>query len=66
MTYLYEISMIALVIVFIIVAIIGVKINRRMANKWLEKNLTFFEENYAHLGGEREYNPNNLTLINDS
>ena len=64
--YLYEIFMISLVIIFIINAIIGVKANRILANKWLSKNLSFFEENYAHLGGEREYNPNNLSLINDS
>ena len=65
-TYMYEISMVSLVILFIIVAILGVKKNRQIANKWLEKNITFFEENYAHLGGEREYNPNNINLIKDS
>ena len=30
------------------------------------EEITFFEDNYAHLGGEREYNPNNLSLIKDS
>ena len=65
-TYMYEICMISLVLLFIIVAILGVKKNREIANKWLEKNIPFFEENYAHLGGEKEYNPNNLTLIKDS
>ena len=64
--YTYEICMIALIIIFILNTIYGVKANRNLANKWLMKNRTFFEENYAHLGGEREYNPNNLSLIKDS
>jgi hypothetical protein len=44
----------------------GVKINRKLAESWLEKNKKFFEDNYAHLGGEKEYNPNQITLIKDS
>ena len=64
--YLYEISMISLVIIFILNAIYGVKQNRKIANNWFIKNRLFFEDNYAHLGGEREYNPNNLSLIKDS
>ena len=64
--YLYEIIMISVVIIFIINAILGVKANENLANKWFYKNRSFFEENYAHLGGEREYNPNNLSLIKDS
>lgn len=66
MKHLYEICMMSLVIIYIIYAIIGVKINKKIADSWLEKNKPFFEENYAHLGGEREYNPNNLSLIKDS
>ena len=66
MKYFYEISMIALIAIYIIYAYFGVKINKKIAESWLEKNKPFFEENYAHLGGEREYNPNNLTLIKDS
>ena len=66
LTYLYDISMVSFLLLFILVAILGVKKNRNIANKWLEKNIPFFEENYAHLGGEREYNPNNLSLIKDS
>ena len=46
--------------------IMGVKINRKLAESWLEKNKKFFEDNYAHLGGEKEYNPNQITLIKDS
>lgn len=64
--YIYELTMIALIIIFIINAVIGVKTNKDIAKKWMEKNLQFFEDNYAHLGGEREYNPNNLSLIKDS
>ena len=64
--YLYEICMISLIIIFILNAIYGVKKNRKIANKWFLKNRPFFEDNYAHLGGEREYNPNNLSLIKDS
>lgn len=64
--YSYEICMIGLIIIFILNTIYGVKANRNLANKWFMKNRTFFEENYAHLGGEREYNPNNLSLIKDS
>ena len=64
--YLYEICMIALVIIFILNTIYGVKKNRSIANKWFLKNRSFFEDNYSHLGGEREYNPNNLSLIKDS
>ena len=64
--YSYEISMISLVIIFILNAIYGVKQNRKIANNWFIKNRLFFEDNYAHLGGEREYNPNNLSLIKDS
>ena len=64
--YLYEICMILLVIIFILNTICGVKKNRSIANKWFLKNRSFFEDNYSHLGGEREYNPNNLSLIKDS
>ena len=66
MKYFYEICMISLVAMYIIYAIIGVKINRKIAESWLEKNREFFEKNYAHLGGEKEYNPNLLSLIKDS
>ena len=66
MKYFYEMCMISLIIIYIIYAYIGININRKIAESWLEKNLSFFEENYAHLGGEREYNPNNLSLIKDS
>ena len=64
--YLYEICMISLVIIFILNIIYGVKKNRSIANKWFLKNRSFYEDNYSHLGGEREYNPNNLSLIKDS
>jgi hypothetical protein len=64
--YFYEICMISLLVIYIINAIIGVKINRKLAESWLEKNKKFFEDNYAHLGGEKEYNPNQITLIKDS
>ena len=64
--YLYEICMILLVLIFILNTIYGVKKNRSIANKWFLKNRSFFEDNYSHLGGEREYNPNNLSLIKDS
>ena len=64
--YFYEICMISLIAIYIIHAVIGVKMNRKIAESWLEKNRQFFEENYAHLGGEKEYNPNNLSLIKDS
>ena len=66
MKYSYEICMMLLLAIYIIYAYFGVKINRKIAESWLEKNKSFFEENYAHLGGEREYNPNQLTLIKDS
>ena len=64
--YLYEICMISLVLIFILNSIYGVKKNRAIANKWFSKNRSFFEDNYSHLGGEREYNPSNLSLIKDS
>ena len=64
--YFYEICMISLLIIYIIHAYIGIKINRNIAESWLQKNKQFFEDNYAHLGGEREYNPNYLSLIKDS
>ena len=64
--YFYEICMISLLVIYIINAIMGVKINRKLAESWLEKNKKFFEDNYAHLGGEKEYNPNQITLIKDS
>ena len=64
--YLYEICMISLVLIFILNSIYGVKKNRAIANKWFLKNRSFFEDNYSHLGGEREYNPSNLSLIKDS
>ena len=64
--YLYEINMVSIVIIFILNVIYGVKKNRSIANKWFLKNKSFFEDNYAHLGGEREYNPNNLSLIKES
>ena len=38
MKYFYEICMISLVAIYIIYAIIGVKINRKIAESWLEKN----------------------------
>ena len=66
MKYLYEICMISLVLLFVLNIIYGVKKNRSIANKWLLKNRAFYEDNYSHLGGEREYNPNNLSLIKDS
>ena len=66
MKYSYEICMMLLLAIYIIYAYFGVKINKKIAESWLEKNKSFFEENYAHLGGEREYNPNQLTLIKDS
>jgi hypothetical protein len=55
-----------LVFIFIVNAVQGVKTNWTLANKWLSKNKAFFEDNYAHLGGEKEYNPNNISLIKDS
>ena len=64
--YLYEICMISLVLIFILNSIYGVKKNSAIANKWFLKNRSFFEDNYSHLGGEREYNPSNLSLIKDS
>ena len=64
--YFYEICMISLLVIYILNAIMGVKINRKLAESWLEKNKKFFEDNYAHLGGEKEYNPNQITLIKDS
>ena len=64
--YFYEICMISLLVIYIINAIMGVKLNRKLAESWLEKNKKFFEDNYAHLGGEKEYNPNQITLIKDS
>ena len=64
--YFYEICMISLLIIYIINAVMGVKKNRKIAESWLEKNKKFFEDNYAHLGGEKEYNPNIITLIKDS
>ena len=64
--YFYEIIMISLLILYIINAYFGVKKNKKIAESWLSKNKQFFENNYAHLGGEREYNPNFLSLIKDS
>ena len=64
--YFYEICMISLLIIYIIHAYFGIKIIRNIAESWLQKNKQFFEDNYAHLGGEREYNPNYLSLIKDS
>jgi len=66
MKYYYELIMLSILLIFIINAIIGVKENRKIAEKWFNKNKDFFIENYSHLGGEREYNPNNLSLIKDS
>ena len=64
--HMYEICMFCLVIIFLLNTIYGIKKNRNIAEKWFLKNKEFYEENYAHLGGEREYNPQNLTLIKDS
>ena len=64
--YFYEICMMSLLAIYIIHAYIGVKVNRKIAESWLAKNKKFFEDNYAHLGGEKEYNPNSVALIKDS
>lgn len=64
--YSYEICMFTVLIIFILNIIYGIKKNRSIADKWFMKNRSFFEDNYAHLGGEREYNPENLSLIKDS
>ena len=66
LNYFYEICMISLLAIYILNAVMGVKVNRQIAESWLEKNKKFFEDNYAHLGGEKEYNPNLITLIKDS
>ncbi len=64
--YFYEVCMGGLLLFYIFNAIIGTKKNRAIAEKWLEKNLEFYTENYAHLGGEREYNPKSIQLMKDS
>ena len=66
MAHHYEIFMISFIIVYIINAVIGKSKNKKIALNWYEKNIKFFEENYAHLGAEREYNPKANQLINDS
>ena len=53
----YEIIMMSILIVFFITCFIGKASNLSIANTWLKNNQKFFEDNYAHLGGEREYNP---------
>ena len=37
--------------------------NNKISNTWLQQNRNFFEENYAHLGFEREYNPKSKDLM---
>ena len=59
----YEIMMIGILIIFFLTCFIGKSSNLSIANKWLKSNQKFFEDNYAHLGGEREYNPKNGNLL---
>lgn len=59
----YEILMSSILIIFILTCIIGKATNLKIANKWLEQNKKFFEDNYAHLGGNKEYNPKNTDLL---
>ena len=59
----YEIIMMSILIVFFITCFIGKSSNLSIANTWLKNNQKFFEDNYAHLGGEREYNPKKGNLL---
>lgn len=52
----YEIVMVVFVIVFILNCWRGKTSNEGIANRWYEANKKFFEENYAHIGMNAEYN----------
>lgn len=59
----YDFIMLSLLLIVIINAIIGKIKNKSMADKFLAKNRQFFEEQYAHLGTEKEYNPKSTNII---
>lgn len=48
---------------FIINTIYGKIKNKRIASRWFESNKIFFENNYAHLGFDEEYNQKSKSLM---
>ena len=54
--YFYEIIMFAFIILFIINVFIGKRKNYNISKLWLNSNLDFFTNNYAHIGADREFN----------
>jgi hypothetical protein len=62
----YEVLMGLFVIVFLVNCYIGKTNNENLAKKWYVANRNFFEENYAHLGHGKEYNPAGAPLLKES
>ena len=54
--YFYEIIMFTFIILFIINVFIGKRKNYNISKLWLNSNLDFFTNNYAHIGADREFN----------
>ncbi len=54
----YEIFMFLFVVAFIFKAYFGKIKNEHIVAKWYNLNKKFYEENYAHIGFETDYNTN--------
>jgi hypothetical protein len=55
---IYEIIMIAFFGLFLVNCFFGKRSNENLAFRWYRTNEPFFQENYAHIGFDREYNVN--------
>jgi hypothetical protein len=55
---IYEMVMIAFFGLFLVNLFMGKRTNENLAFRWYKVNEPFFQENYAHIGFEREYNVN--------
>ena len=60
---IYEIIMIAFLLIFILNCFIGKRSNDKLCEKWYHTNKNFFEDNYAHIGVNTEYNTKNSVAI---
>lgn len=50
-------------LLFVVNVFYGRIVNRKKAYKWFNKNKSYYEENYAHLGFEKEYNQKSKSLF---
>jgi hypothetical protein len=60
---LYEFIMMGFLILFLINCLIGKQRNQSLCQRWYDTNRHFFEENYAHIGVNTEYNTKTSVAI---